>query len=412
MIDSLRALCQLGLLCTVLLCCATRPCPAAEVYVSAHTLQGETVTGKLGRCTSETLEVLNEPPRTFPIQELIALDFPRPEWQFASGDYVLLNNGDRLAILQPRVVDDELVATWSRATLRPQLHIPLEFLRGMALDLPPARRVVQDRLAPLMRPVRGHDLVHFITGDELTGELQQLDAGLLEIETSLGLNKLDRRRVKSFQLDADLSEHLESPAVSAVVWLTDGSRCTLTQWQPKDAISVQLTLLAGGAISVGWHEIARLEIHATSTQPCSAREPLRHVYLSYLPGTTEPRFGRNHTLDNHPLSIRGQEFSTGFCAPPRTELTFPLQPEDVAFQTWIGIDDTAEGQGRATFEIVLDEEIVWSRADVTGRDPAWKSPRISLEGHQTLTLRTDFGPQGDVGDLAVWGSPTMIVRQP
>lgn len=395
-----------------LMCCATTSSQAADVFVEAHTRQGETVSGRLGHCTADSIEVVSDTTRSLALGDLVALDFPQPEWQFASGDYVLLNNGDRVAILQPRIVDDELSANWSRATLRPVARIPLEFVRGITLDLPPARRIVQERLAELMPPVRGHDLVRFVTGDELTGEFQQLDAGLLEMETSLGLSKLDRRRVKSLQLDADLAEALESPDTAAVVWLTDGSRCTLKSWQPKDAISVQLSLLIGGTISVGWQEIARIECMTAETRSLTTREPIQHTYLPYLPGTTETRFRQNRTLDDQPLSVRGREFATGFCTPPLTELTYQLHADDLAFQTWVGIDDTAHGLGEANFEILLDGVVVWSRSHITGRDPAVKSPRLSLEGHKSLTLRTDFGRGGDIGDIAIWGSPTLMVRQP
>ncbi|MBI1349106.1 hypothetical protein GC163_22785 [bacterium] len=391
--------------------CDQRAVDAAEVFIEAHTLQGDTIRGRMGQCTEKQLEIIGESTQSVALSDLLLLDFPSHEVRYAAGDYVVLNNADRFAITQPRIVEDVLVANWTRALLRPQLKIPLEWVSGLTLDLPPARQVIAPRLAELSQTARGHDVIAFATGDQVTGEFQQWDAGLFEMETSLGLTKIDRRRVKSVRLDAHLAEPLEAPEEHAIVWLTDGSRCTVKQWQPKDAVSLQFSLLIGGVLNVGWHEVSRIEVFTPQIVRLSTRMPVKVAYRSYLPSGPVVSTSINQTLTGEPLTLRGREYASGFGVRPWSELTFEVQPDDVAFQTWIGVDDAALGAGLADFAILLDEEVVWSRTDVTGREAPIKTPAITLAGHTTFTLRVDYGARGDIGDVLGWYSPTILRSQ-
>lgn len=391
----------LGLLSPLVLC-------AADIYVHAHLTNGETVSGPLGQSSSEMIAIRGDILREVPVSEIWVIDFPQHAANFTAGDYVSLNNGDRIPLSQLRVVDDELTANWSREPLRPTVEIPLQYINGLILDLPPTRHLVLNHLARLTAPLKGHDRIEFVSGDELMGEFVQMDAGLIEIETALGFNKLDQRRVRGIQFDADLQEELKSTADKAIFWLSDGSRCTAAQWQPRDGGTVQLTLVIGGVISIGWHDVVRFEQWSQKMVPLSSRDPDHSRYVPYLEGTTEPQLFKDLTPQRRPLALQGREYSTGFSVRPLKELTFRLQPDDVAFQTWVGIDDASQGAGDVDCVILLDDKPIWSCQHLTGQLPPVKSPRILLKDHQKLTLRTEFGASGDVGDLVDWGSPTLF----
>jgi hypothetical protein len=70
----------------------------------------------------------------------------------------------------------------------------------------------------------------------------------------------------------------------------------------------------------------------------------------------------------------------------------------------------ARERGSLRFRILLDGEQVFESSELTGRDSP-ETIRIDLRQKQSLTLIVDFGRDGDVLDLAVWGN-TMILKTP
>jgi alpha-galactosidase len=94
----------------------------------------------------------------------------------------------------------------------------------------------------------------------------------------------------------------------------------------------------------------------------------------------------------------------------RTEITWKLNPSDEVLISEVGLDDEARQRGSLRFQVLLDREQVFESSELTGTDPP-QALRIDVRNKRYVTLIADFGNDGDVLDLAVWGN-TLILSHP
>lgn len=403
----------LTLAATLIASCGNLAVVRGEILVEVTERSGALQRGELVEWSEGQLRVLGEEPASLDIAELASVDFPAQQVQFASADYVVLTNGDRIAVTSPRIVDDHFTANWSQSSLRPAVRIPLELVTGLLFELPPARQVVFEQLARLSRIPPGADRVSFLTGDEIGGELQSLDGGLLTFSAALGVTSLDRRRVRRLALDPDLTSPPPLPASRWVVFLTDGSRVTAERVSFQKDASFLVTPLVGEKFFVPAHAVARIEQFSPTYQSLSVRRPQQVEYTSFLDersvaGGAAWRADRN--LRDQPLLLRNREYSTGIGMQSQSTIQYAIEPGDLALRAIVGIDDLAREQGAVVFRIELDGETVWNSGPVDGSTSPVPTPLIDLVGHHALTLAVDFGERGDVGDLADWADAAILRR--
>lgn len=382
---------------------------AAETWVDVTTSAFDHVVGAIQHWDADRIVIAGQPQTTIAVAEIVSIRFPRQPQRTALGASVILTNGDRFAAEAVRVRDEQVTATWVCAPLRPELSVPLEAVSAIVCAAPPGRVDALQLLAQLQRRPAGTDTVRLMAGDQLTGEFQQLEGGLLQIQAAVGPLKLDRRRVQWLALDPELAADLPSPPDRWLAYLIDGSRLTALTCVPRPDFTIQLSPLVGKPVIVPWHEIVRLQ-HITPRQELlSDRPPLEETYQPYLGGTVARE--RDRSAAGSPLQMRGEEFAHGLGWRSRSAVTYAIEPEHRWFHSSVGIDDAAGGQGSARFRVELDGREVWASGEVTGRAERRETPRIDVRGHRRISLLVEFGERGDVGDLADWCDP-MLTRDP
>ncbi|MDZ4687944.1 MAG: NPCBM/NEW2 domain-containing protein [Planctomycetaceae bacterium] len=382
---------------------------AAETWVDVTTLSGERVAGSLKSWEATRLVVESETAHEVPTAEILSIRFPRHVRRLSTGRCVVLVNGDRFAADPVRSRDEQLTATWTHAPLRPELSFPLEHVAALVFAAPPGPAEFGDTLATLHRATTGTDTVRLIAGDHLTGEFQQLDGGLLELNAAVGPLKLDRSRVRWLALDPELGSFPKPASIRWIAYLTDGSRITAADCQPRPDLTVQLSLAGGGRIVIPRHEISRLQQITERITPLSQRAPQEVKQQPYLSGRQE--LARDRSVQGSPLFVRGEEFAFGLGMRSRMSASYDIATGDRWFQTGVAIDDAAGGRGSVRFRIELDGVEVWASPEVTGHSELIAAPRIDLTGRRLLTLSVEFGERGDVGDLADWCDP-LLIRSP
>jgi len=379
---------------------------AAETWVDVTTLDGERIGGSIKSWGATRLIVEAETPRDLAIADILSIRFPRHVRRLATGRCVVLVNGDRFAADPVRSRDEQLTATWTYAPLRPELSFPLEHVSALVFAAPPGPTEFGNTLASLHRAATGTDTVRLIAGDNLTGEFQRLDGGLLELTAAVGPLKLDRSRVRWLALDPELGSFPKPASTRWIAFLTDGSRITATECQSRTDFTVQLSLPGGRRVAVPRHEIHRLQQITKRTVPLSEREPNRTSHQPYLSGRQE--LMRDRSVHGSPLFVRGEEFAFGLGMRSRMSVSYDITPGDRWFQTGVAIDDAAGGRGSARFRVELDGVEAWASPEVTGHSDLIAAPLIDLNGHRVLALSVEFGERGDVGDLADWCDPLLI----
>jgi hypothetical protein len=382
--------------------------PAAETIVEVTTLSNDRIIGSIRVWEANRLIVDGDRAGEIPMANVLSLRFPRNQRRAMLGPCVVLFNGDRFAVDAVRSRDEQLTATWTHAPLRPELTLPLETVSAMVFGSSPGRTEALDILAALSRIRPGADAVRLIAGDQLAGEFRQLDNGLLEFAAAVGPLKLERSRVQWLALDPALGSLPDVPASRWIAFLTDGSRITASDCQPRADFTVQLTPLVGGRVVVPWHELVRLQPITPRIEPLSLRKPVEEMYQPYLDG--QQTLVLDRSVAGSPLTVRGEEFPTGLGMRSRMTATYALAPEDRGFRSTVGIDDAAAGEGSGRFRIELDGREAWTSPLLTGRSDPFETPLIDLARAKRLTLIVEFGERGDVGDLADWCDPVILRR--
>lgn len=376
-----------------------------EVVVTQH--DGTPRAGRLQNWSVESLELQQESTETLAIDDVALVEFPGHPVRWAAGSWVALTTGDRYAVTSPKIVQEQLTAAWTRAPLRPELTIPLEYVVGLLFDVPPDRRLAFQRFARLRAAASGQDAVGLLSGDDLHGQLVSIAGGLVEFEAAIGTTKLDQSRLRWVALDSELAAVPDRPERYAVVLLTDGSRCTARRVTPKPDESVLVSPVVGEPFSVALHELLSVSLFTPRRLPLSLRTPQAVTYTPYLSGRAEPQFDGN--TRGLPLVLQGRESATGLGMTSRMRVEYKLEPGDVGFWSRVGIDDAAHPDGVVRFRVLVDGEPAWSSGDVDAQAGRVTVPTVDLTGHRTLTLEADFGPRGDIGALANW-SDAVILR--
>lgn len=380
--------------------------PAVEVEVVS--VSGEVVRGALEAWTAEQLKLAEPSAGVWPVEQVARITFPEHTVRPVEGDWLILANGDRLALSVQQIRDDRVTA--ERVALPPAVRLsqplltrwagPLESVAAVVFQLPASSAVRRQWLTELNHAPPGHDLLQFLTGERLTGELTELEGLQIGWTAPFGATTLDRRRVRWIRLDPELASFPPRQAPFWWVWLTDGSRLTVTAVRPGSNQDVELRLPFGDAVHLPWNGIWRLQQITRRHEPLSSRQPLATTYTPYLAGQRTLQIDRN--VLGGPLMVRGEEAAVGLGMCSAMTATYAVQPGDETFRAAVGIDDAAEGRGSARFRIWVDDRLVWESEEVTGRMPRLECPSVDLRGARALKLEVAFGAWGDVADYANW----------
>jgi hypothetical protein len=136
------------------------------------------------------------------------------------------------------------------------------------------------------------------------------------------------------------------------------------------------------------------------------------VYLSDLEpqylvsGWGSPRM--NRSAAGTPLKIGDRTYRSGIGTNARSEAVFDLGGIFKTFESEIGLDAAAGGQGSVEFKIFGDTKLLWKSGLVKGQSAARKV-RVNINGVKELRLVVEDGGDGPRHDLADWAE--ALVRK-
>jgi hypothetical protein len=235
-------------------------------------------------------------------------------------------------------------------------------------------------------------------------------------------------RIAAVSFNPELVSLPSTPAIHAVLQLSDGSRLTASACELReDALQVMLPF--GAEIAVPLEAVLALQCYSDQVVAVSSFPVANWEFEAYVPSrlqVEEPEepapaneetslLGRanpawNRSALGGALRIRGVEFPRGLGLRPRARLTIDLDGRFQVFQSVVGVDDRANGRGSIEFRVESEGETLWAGPIVTGSQPPLDTGRIDIEGRDRLTLIVDFAEWGDLHDLAAWGNPILIRR--
>jgi len=145
--------------------------------------------------------------------------------------------------------------------------------------------------------------------------------------------------------------------------------------------------------------------------------PLPQVYLSDLDPIKavngwngEPR--KDKSIEDNPISLRGEIFSRGMGVHANSELVYRLEPSYKRFVSVVGVDDEKNDSpsGSVTFEVLADDKRLFKTGMLTPQDD-WVSIEVPIPaGAETLRLLVGDGGNGIACDHADWANAGFLTE--
>jgi hypothetical protein len=313
-------------------------------------------------------------------------------------------NGDILAGQLASLGDAGLIWILSPEdrTTGVRLNVPLEYVLGISFGLS-----MNDALKALVprKSQTGADQLRLSNGDELTGDLSELSLEQLTLETETGTTEIPLKTVRTILFNEELTHTPARSPERTLIMLEPGTRITLSNFQISRDSLISGETVFGESLELSLNQLGAAVFLDSSVQPLSEREPEMISYRPFL--SAIPAIRTNSGVRGGLLQIGSQPYLTGLGMQSRTEMTWSLEPSDEFLISDIGLDIEAKQQGSLRFRILLDGEQVFESSELTGSDPPHPL-RIDLRQKKSLTLIADFGRDGDVLDLAVWGNALLL----
>lgn len=283
-----------------------------------------------------------------------------------------------------------------------RMTLPLEYVLGVSFGLSQADAM---KSLVLRGSQKGADRLKLSNGDELTGDLTEMSLDQLSLETETGTTVVPLKTVRTILFNEELTESPDRSPERTLVMLEPGTRITLTDFLISRNSTVSGKTVFGVSLEFSLSKLNSAVMLNSSVQPLSERDPESVEYRPFL--STIPPVRMNSGVRGGPLQIGRRSYLTGLGMQSRTKMSWRIAPSDEFLIADMGLDIEAEQRGSLRFRILLDGEQVFESSELTGGDPP-QSIRLDLREKRTLTLIADFGKDGDVLDLGVWGNALIL----
>lgn len=262
-----------------------------------------------------------------------------------------------------------------------------------------------DPLTMLDKSELQQDQLTLSNGDNIRGELSGFSATTLTMETDSGPRDLLLHELTLLRFNPDLVIVPKSESQRTLVSLRDGSRVTSRSVTLVEFNALLLKTELSGDWQIPLESVDSFLSLTENRRPLSERTPQEVIYTPFL--SKVPQWQINANVLGTPMRMQTAGYLTGLGMHSRTEIHWPLEESDQWFLSEIGVDDVTKGAGSVVFEVLTDHKSVYQSEIIRG-DEKPQLIRIDLTAKKTLTLRVDFGDQGDVQDRANWGTALIL----
>lgn len=338
-----------------------------------------------------------------PLASLIRADFAIRSTPPAS-DLIALTSGDHLAAKVSGISDDVVNAVDATGT---SFSLPLEFVTAFAFGLPETRSARESRLRALTAAARSDQAI-LGNDDVITGELTGLTADELLMDTSTGARSIPRDTVATVRLNGELLSEVPREQQVALIRTHRGERITVRKLKWAEADTVTLQTIWNREIIRDASDIASVHFLSLRVRYLSELKPDK---IEYLPFADVQRPGRGWAADQNirgrPFRHESRVFLKGIGMTSQARITWDLDGTFDIFHAQFGIDQSAVN-GTAVFSVLLDGQPVVPATPAAHGEPLRDTGAIRLQKAKRLTLSVDYGPRGDIQDVANWIDAVLV----
>jgi len=137
--------------------------------------------------------------------------------------------------------------------------------------------------------------------------------------------------------------------------------------------------------------------------------PWKYAANSYGPVERDSSVGDEETADGQTLSIGGTQYEKGLGTGAASIIIYHLGGNCTRFTASVGIDDEVGQNGTAVFQVVADDEVLFTSETLSGGNPA-VAVDVDIEGKRELRLLVDAAYDSDEGDHADWAEARISCR--
>lgn len=300
------------------------------------------------------------------------------------------------------------------------IPVPIDWVRSLAHQPPPSSR---EKTAPIPDvTATEQDILITSDGTRLVGIVETItSSGIVFNDEKLNvLPKFPWSKVRLLAI-APLDEvpRVAADAVSVIVEGRDGSRLHggLESFDPAAGILTLASPLLG-SLTVEIRRVRSLQLRLGRVAYLSDRDPV--MVTESCPYISEDVFRTHFTWQRdrcvkelRPLRIGEREFARGLGVHSDSKLEFDIEPGDVQFQAWIGVDatgrplDEQSDAGQVVFRVLVDGQELFHSGNVSWRDPP-KRVQVPVTGAKRIALIVEMGDGLHILDRADWADARML----
>ncbi len=390
--------------CLTLLSCGlvSEPLQADDLQTAA----GKTITGELLQIEQNRFTIKSKAgTEEIPATEIVRVQLDPVDKLPPSGGLLILANGDRLHAEILRAAEEALVIRLTACPRLDELKVPLETIRAAYFSWPRATHARNRLIRQLEQTVKKTDLFYLKNGDYLEGEFLGFDEGGFQFESAAGETTVPRTGIAYFYFNPELIAFPQPEQLHYQVTLTDGSRVTVSTLSLNES-RLRARTLFGADIICERDRLAAVTPRGGRVVPLSELEPSEYRFTPYL--SRNWKWQRNRNVLAGPMISGGQYFDSGLGMHSAAELHYQLDGQYAAFETSVGLDDSAGQRASVEVQILVDGKPVFQREVARHSTEIVKVPRIDLTGAQQLVLKVGFGKNADIEDHLNWCRPVLI----
>lgn len=313
---------------------------------------------------------------------------------------VQLVNGDELHLRRVTSDDESLKGTLGDETI----DVPLEYTRGMAFvggKYPTPRQIP----AAFSDETEAKDVVFLNDRDQVVGEFLALEKNVLRIDADAFEKAVPRDRIVFLRFNSQLLSPIPSADVRTIVELTNGTVLTASKVTADPAGQVRMRSEWGATVATSWRHVRSVRFISEQVQPLSSLPLTTSTHKPFAGRKRKHLVGR--TIRGDHATHLGKRYFSSLGVTSGMNLTWQLDGSLHTFQSRFGIDDSAP-HGAAVFVVLVDGIERFRSGIVKSRRSVGTTGPIDLTGAETLTLAVEYGPRGDVQDVANWLDPILV----
>jgi hypothetical protein len=391
---------------------AAVPAGAEEIWLQDNTriwglIQSVTADGKLGVLLTTGQE------SQIPLEDIISIGFLGRDpllVQAGTQELRFVNGG----VMRAQILENQGDLLKVQSAIAGPMDLDLSHLKGFVAL--PLSGFAGRKAEELVESDRGNhtaseDLMLDRQGGVYPGVIRGLKSTelLFDVDSLLQVKSFPLHYVKGVRL-ADAGRDAMAPSngqVQVLLTARDGSViqgqisgihlhkwALRPAWKPDAPIEVELS------------EIALAQTLGGRVQYLSQLTPAQsgqHMFLAPM-----QTFQMDRNCQGNAISIAGRRYPWGIGVHADSELAFDLNGRYQEFRSAVGLDSRAPDGGAVKFTVEGDGKPLFESPVLRGSEPDADEVAIRIDGVKRLTLKVTHAGNGDLGDVADWGSARVL----